>query len=152
MLWCKQAKSQGESSVTSYPEAGRGNPAYMRQRDTQAWRLDCVNRCNSCWLQKCLFSAAYRLRDTRQRMIQTCMRLSTMRTMSRSLNRGRKYPPHDSGTGKPSPYMQRAGARAWTLIQILFSLFFLQKASIIPASRNIQAYAMRGIFLLGAPA
>ena len=146
----------------------------MRQRDTQAWRLDCVNRCNSCWPQNApklavyrgnerlklcrervalsagysigdrtnaagygylrhqghvnttafrLFwqthllrwervFAAYRLRGKRQRMIQTCPRLSTMRTMCRSLNRGRKYPPHDSGTGKPSHYTQRAGARA----------------------------------------
>ena len=48
--------------------------------------------------------AAYRVRGTRQRMIQTCMRLSTMRTMCRSLNRGRKYPPHDSGAGKPGIY------------------------------------------------
>ena len=60
---------------------------------------------------KCAFSAACRVRGIRQRLIQTCMRLSTMRTMCKVAYQGAASTRRTiAGTGKPVPLL--CGERA----------------------------------------
>lgn len=60
---------------------------------------------------KCAFSAVCRVRGIRQRLIQTCMRLSTMRTMCKVAYQGAASTRRTiAGTGKPAPLL--CGERA----------------------------------------